>query len=184
MNPAPAKAKCIVKEQFYPYPIDVVWAALTTGEALAQWLMPNTFPAEPRVGSRFQFRVDPMPWCPSRTECEIVEFEPPTRMVWSWRHHDPAKPDRRFPTMHMRWDLSPEGQGTRPRFRQTEIEGLSLFFRWAMNFGWGTMHARWIPQVLSAFSRDASGTLIYRRLTKPPNRGHHGTKTVPPEFFA
>ena len=36
-----------------------VWRALTTAEALAEWMYPNDF--EPRVGHRFTFRVPPKP---------------------------------------------------------------------------------------------------------------------------
>ncbi len=44
------KIKTLRKEVFYPHPRDKVWAALTTPEALAEWLMPNDF--EPVVGKR------------------------------------------------------------------------------------------------------------------------------------
>ena len=41
----------------YPHPVDRVWAALTSSEALAAWLMPNDF--QPVVGHRFTFRTKP-----------------------------------------------------------------------------------------------------------------------------
>src|SRR5207244_262877 len=47
----------IVIDMFYPQSVGQVWAALTSADALAAWLMPNDF--EPRVGHRFTFRTTP-----------------------------------------------------------------------------------------------------------------------------
>ncbi|MGH7001873.1 MAG: SRPBCC family protein, partial [Stellaceae bacterium] len=66
--------------EFYPRPIEKVWAALTDSEALADWLMANDF--EPRVGRRFTFHSDPIPGWRGRVDCEVVALEPPSRMVW------------------------------------------------------------------------------------------------------
>jgi uncharacterized protein YndB with AHSA1/START domain len=65
-------------EEFFPQSIGEVWRAITDRQMLAAWLMDNDF--EPRVGKRFTLR------CPPGTvvECELLEFEPPHRMVWSW----------------------------------------------------------------------------------------------------
>ena len=41
----------------YRHPIERVWAALTSSEALAAWLMPNDF--VPEVGHRFTLRTRP-----------------------------------------------------------------------------------------------------------------------------
>jgi hypothetical protein len=46
-------------ETTYDQPPELVWAALTTSEAIAVWLMPNDF--ELRVGHRFQFKTKPAP---------------------------------------------------------------------------------------------------------------------------
>ena len=43
----------------YPYPPERVWAALTSSEALAAWLMPNDF--VPEVGHGFTLRTKPAP---------------------------------------------------------------------------------------------------------------------------
>ena len=47
----------IMIEEFYPFPPEQLWKALTNSRALAEWLMPNDF--EPRVGHCFRFRDDP-----------------------------------------------------------------------------------------------------------------------------
>ena len=66
----------------YPYPAAQVWAALTSSEALAAWLMPNDF--QPVVGHRFTFRTKPAPGFDGIVRCEVLELDPPKRMVWSW----------------------------------------------------------------------------------------------------
>ena len=66
----------------YGHPRERVWAALTSSESLARWLMPNDF--EPVVGHAFQFRTDPGPGFDGIVNCEVLELEPPHRMVWTW----------------------------------------------------------------------------------------------------
>jgi uncharacterized protein YndB with AHSA1/START domain len=66
----------------YPHPIERVWAALTSAEALAAWLMPNDF--APEVGRPFTFRTKPAPGFDGIVHCRVLELEPPVRMVWFW----------------------------------------------------------------------------------------------------
>ena len=66
----------------YPHPIERVWAALTSAEALTAWLMPNDF--VPEVGHAFTFRTKPAPGFDGVVRCQVLELDPPTRMVWSW----------------------------------------------------------------------------------------------------
>jgi uncharacterized protein YndB with AHSA1/START domain len=175
-------AKVVEKSAYYRHPPEAVWAALTNGEALAQWLMPNNFFVAEQ-GRRFQFRVDPMPLFKTNvTDCQIIEFDPPRRMVWSWKIVTPEH-KKPLPTMRIEWTLTPEDGGTRLTLRQTQMEGLPWIFGLMMSFGWGTMLKRWLPPVIAAFDKDALGRFRYQRLAKPLNRGHHGVKTVPPEFF-
>jgi uncharacterized protein YndB with AHSA1/START domain len=67
----------------YPHPVQRVWAALTSREALAAWLMPNDF--ELVVGHAFTLRTRPVPGFDGIVPCEVLELDPPTHMVWSWR---------------------------------------------------------------------------------------------------
>jgi uncharacterized protein YndB with AHSA1/START domain len=78
-------------EEVLPHPEAAVWAALTDPVALAQWLMPNDF--EARVGARFTMRGHALPGFRGWVEAEVVELEPPRRMVWSWSAEDRAQPD-------------------------------------------------------------------------------------------
>jgi len=66
----------------YSHPVERVWAALTSSSALAAWLMPNDF--EPVVGHHFSLRTKPAPGFDGIVHCEVVEMEPPSRMVWTW----------------------------------------------------------------------------------------------------
>ncbi len=80
----------------YTHPIDKVWAAITDPAALAQWLMVNDF--EPRIGKRFTLRAEPTAEWRGWMDCEVLEMEPPRRMVWSWHRSELDELDsRRIP---------------------------------------------------------------------------------------
>ena len=65
------------------HPVEAVWASLTDPAALAEWLMANDF--QPRRGHRFTFRDAAMPGWRGWSACEVLEIEPPRRMVWAWQ---------------------------------------------------------------------------------------------------
>ncbi len=137
----------IRKEMVYPFPPKRVWTALTDRHALAEWLMPNDF--EPVAGHRFRFQYDPNGLCPDGlVECEVLEIDPPRRMVWSWVHAslDPSRP--RPPASRVTWTLAPEGAGTRLRLEHTDLESERWLIATMMRFGWGYMLKRLIPKVL------------------------------------
>lgn len=78
----------IVYEALYPYPIWTVWKALTSAEALAQWLMPNDF--APVLGHRFTFQTAPRGRWNGVIACQVIALDPPTRVAYSWRGGAPA----------------------------------------------------------------------------------------------
>jgi uncharacterized protein YndB with AHSA1/START domain len=115
------KLNVLLVEDF-PHPVQKVWQALTNPEALRAWLMDNDF--EPRVGKRFTLRARqgrPLPpasrgW----QECEVLEIEPPRRMVWSWRHNEGEAPTR------VEFRLEEAGSGTRLTLSHTgETDAIS-----------------------------------------------------------
>ncbi len=137
----------IVKDVFYPHAPARVWVALTDRHALAEWLMPNDF--EPVQGRRFRFQYDPNGLCPDGlVECQVLEIDPPRRMVWSWVHAplDPAAP--RPPASIVTWTLAPEGAGTRLRLEHSNLDSERWLIATMMRFGWGYMLKRLIPRVL------------------------------------
>jgi uncharacterized protein YndB with AHSA1/START domain len=138
----------IRKENFYPDPPEAVWVALTDPRALAEWLMPNNF--KPEVGHRFYFQTDPMPMCEAKTECEVIECEPPHRLAYTWlivwRKQYKTEPQ----PMVVSWTLTPENGGTRLVFEQSPYAGPRAFWtRFSMNLGWGMMHKRLMRKVLA-----------------------------------
>jgi uncharacterized protein YndB with AHSA1/START domain len=64
-------------------PPEKVWRALTDPTLLERWLMPNDI--APIVGHRFTFRTHPAPGFDGIVHCEIIEVDPPMRLVYSWR---------------------------------------------------------------------------------------------------
>ncbi len=172
--------KVLVKETLLPYPQDLVWASLTRGPALAQWLMPNNFPDAPRAGDKFEFRMDPVPLIGSTVRCEILEIDPPNRMVWSWTGL--SNKGALQGTQRIEWTLTAKEAGTQLSMNQGDMNALPWIMRTMMTMGWGTMLGRWLPVVLQAFvQRD--GAWIYQPVQAAPNRSHHSAKTVPASFF-
>lgn len=72
-------AERVLHEARYPHSIERVWQALTDRDALAAWLMPNDFVAEP--GRRF--RLDARPTF-DVFECEVLDLDPPHRLRCRW----------------------------------------------------------------------------------------------------
>jgi len=98
--------------EHFEAPVQKVWLALTNRQMLALWLMEGDF--EPRLGARFSLRRTDPPMSGWRgwVECEVLELEPPTRMVWSWS--DGAGDEK---TSRVIFELQDEGTGTRLTLR-------------------------------------------------------------------
>jgi uncharacterized protein YndB with AHSA1/START domain len=97
--------------EHFKAPIQNVWLAITDRHLLAQWLMENDF--EPRLGARFALRrADPTSGWRGTVECEVIELEPPTRMVWSWSDGAGAEM-----TSRVIFELQEEDTGTRLTLR-------------------------------------------------------------------
>lgn len=164
--------KVIRKEVVFPDPIEKVWHALTDPQALAEWLMPNNF--KPVAGHKFNFHIDPMGPMLGIVECEVVEVEPPRRLVYTWVMR-PSKPDRpRHAPMTLTWTLEPVGSGTRLTLVQTGAEAMNWFFRLSMNMGWSRYLKKLMPLVLRNIrdGRFTPGAV-------PRKMRCYGTKTVP-----
>ena len=73
-----------------PHSLPRVWSALTTADALREWLMDSDF--EPRVGREFTFLCPPSPGIRGYVECKVLELEPMRRVVWSWLATDDGDP--------------------------------------------------------------------------------------------
>lgn len=126
----------IRRELLIPQPREQVWQALTDSTALAEWMFPNDF--EPRVGRHFTFRVPPNPkvgFEGMTVRCEVLECEPPNRLVFSWGAEG-------IGDTRVSFQLAPDGAGTRLNF---EHSGFDLSTGWSeqaiqgAEFGWAKM---------------------------------------------
>jgi uncharacterized protein YndB with AHSA1/START domain len=143
----------------YPHPIDQVWRALTSSEALTAWLMPNDF--LPVVGHRFTFRTNPAPGFDGIVRCRVLELDPPRRIVWSWAG---GKIDTT-----VTFTLEPAGgQQTRLRMHQVGFHGLGAqITRRIMASGWPAL----LRERLAAHLYNGSAGLGTRPVA---HQGGHG----------
>lgn len=87
-------------ERLYPRPVQTVWSALTEPERLADW-MGAAF-VEPRTGGRFELMRDG----PHPMTGHVRVWDPPRVLELSWSN-------THAPDSVVRYELTPEGQGTR-----------------------------------------------------------------------
>ncbi|HVT78181.1 MAG TPA: SRPBCC domain-containing protein [Acidimicrobiales bacterium] len=98
----------LVWERHYPHPIELVFDAVSTGEHLDAWMLP-----ESRV-ERFEGGACAFGWGspaddPAATRGTVSVFDPPTAVQYTFDGASTHKADASF----MRFDLSSEGDGTR-----------------------------------------------------------------------
>jgi uncharacterized protein YndB with AHSA1/START domain len=169
------KTITIRKERFYPHPQEDVWAAISDPHALAEWLEPNNH--QPVVGHKFQFMCDPGMCGAGVTECEVLEADPPRRLVWSWIHKpkDPSAP--RCEPMKIAWTLVPQGAGTLLILEHTGAENIDWLTRNLMRVGWGFMMKKLIPRILQ---RVEAGKFTPGAI--PLEKRYYTCKTVPEKY--
>jgi len=78
-----ADRRSIVVDYHLSAPPQKVWRALTEPKLLASWLMPNDI--NPKVGHQFTFKTAPAPGFDGIVHCKIIEVQPVSRLVYSWR---------------------------------------------------------------------------------------------------
>ena len=137
-----AAAKSIVVERVMPHAPEKIWRALTQAQIVAEWLMRNDF--EPVVGRKFQFHATPQPGWKGYTNCEVLEVDEPSKLVYSWG--DGTESGSGLKTI-VTWTLTPEAGGTRVRMEQSG-------FTPADEDGFNGMGAGW-PRILAALERAA-----------------------------
>lgn len=134
----------IALETVLPYPVEMVWEALTDAAALTEWVMPVEGFA-PVVGHRFRFRAKPMPGWDGVIDCEVLAVEPLQQLVIRWKGSQ-----MRSPTT-VSWTLTAVEAGTRLRLDHQGFEGLGGFVLAAMHrSGWRKMIQRRLPEHLRA----------------------------------
>lgn len=128
-------------ERIYPHPPESVWEALTSREALSEWLMDNDF--QPYVGCRFQFRTQPSWGFDGVVHCEVIAVDRPRKLVYTWQ----GGPLRRPTTVT--WLLEPHPDGTRLQLRHDGFEGAAgIVISWLLGSGWGGLLDKRLPEVI------------------------------------
>ena len=143
--------KSIRREVLFPQPREEVWRALADSAALAEWMFPNDF--QPHVGHHFTFRVPPNPkvgFDGLIVHCEVLECEPPSRLVFSWSAGGPVVDTR------VSFQLEPEGEGTRLFFEHSGFDlsqpSAEQAFKGA-EYGWAGMLKK-LSGVVAGFAAD------------------------------
>lgn len=136
----------IKRERIYPYRVEQVWRAISTREALSEWLMETDF--EPVVGKQFTFRTDRAPGFDGVVRGEVLEVEPPHKLVYSWSG-GPLQDTR------IRFELTPVSNGTRLTFEHSGFSGLQTIVpRFVLTFGWRDLInkqiARWLAETYAS----------------------------------
>lgn len=134
--------RSIVVERLMRHSPEKIWRALTVGELVAEWLMQNDFKLE--VGRRFTFRATPVAGWSGVTNCEVIAFEEPHRLVYTWG--DGTESDTGLRTL-VTWTLEPRGDGTFVRMEQSGFRGVDETGYRAMGSGW--------PRILERLERVA-----------------------------
>lgn len=116
--------------RIYPFPIEQVWDAIASSEALAEWLMPNDFRLE--AGHEFTFRTKPQPGFDGLVKCKVINFEVPKRLEYSWQGGPLRKPTL------VSFELQTVPDGTRLTFRHSGFEGFinQYIVRFILGKGW------------------------------------------------
>lgn len=70
-------------KRVYQYDIHTLWMALTSKEALSEWLMPTTN-FELKEGHSFQFTAKPQGNFDGIVNCKIHSYSAPNTIVYSW----------------------------------------------------------------------------------------------------
>jgi uncharacterized protein YndB with AHSA1/START domain len=112
MADAANETRAITVEAVLPHAPSVVWQALTRGDLIERWLMPNDFVTE--IGRRFTFRTKPMGNWDGIVQCEVLDIVPNERLVYSWKggSDDNAQYGARLDTI-VTWTLTATAGGTR-----------------------------------------------------------------------
>ena len=137
----------LVIECRYDAPVHHVWRAITDPAILAEWLMENDFSATP--GARCQFRMKPQSGFNGIIECEVLEVDPPRRLVYTWDGGGP------FGKTTLTWTLESSPAGTTLRLEHRGFAGFRPFLlSIMMSSGWNSKLNRIIPAILARLATE------------------------------
>jgi uncharacterized protein YndB with AHSA1/START domain len=113
-------------EELLPHPVEAVWSQLTDAAAISEWLM-ATSDFRSQVGARFKLKTQHLAvdgW----VRAEVLELDPPRRMVWSWWADGAAPPTT------VTFQLSEDAGGT--RLKLTHAGEIDPGFGGLLRDGW------------------------------------------------
>jgi|GEM_PF-76372 uncharacterized protein YndB with AHSA1/START domain/catechol 2,3-dioxygenase-like lactoylglutathione lyase family enzyme len=156
----------IIIEMTYPHPIERVWRALTSADALAAWLMPNDF--VPQVGHRFTFHSQPQFDWNGVVFCEVTQLDAPHVVAFTWQGGG-------LPVTLLTFTLRERGTGTHLRLEHSGFAAggpPALTVRDILRSGWGSKLLRkQFPDYLDQLAReDAAETSTPTEATKKEGR--------------
>ena len=130
----------------YPFSRSQVWAALTTQEALSEWLMHTDF--ELRVGHKFKFHDKPQGGWRGFMECTVLEFREEEYLKIDWL----GMPEHDLQVVE--FFLRDTDGGTELRLVHSNWNGShgamgGFVLRKIITFGWKKMFNKQLPVVLS-----------------------------------
>lgn len=164
--------KSLRREVILPHPQQDVWTAITTPEAIAEWLMPNDF--RPIVGHKFRLQVDGNWMFSGINECEVLEVDPPHKLVFDWVIVPKDTTQPRHSPMTLTWTLEPVEGGTKLVLVQTGLENIPWHFRSMMSMGWG----RYLKSLLPIILRNVNdGVFVVGAI--PPEKRCYPMKRIP-----
>jgi uncharacterized protein YndB with AHSA1/START domain len=116
----------LVFDELLPHPVEAVRRALTSADAISDWLMAtNDF--SPQVGTRFRMKTQGLS-ASGWVDAEVLELDPPHRMVWAWSVGDDA------PSTTVTFELTPQGDET--RLRLTHVGEIDPLIGGLLTDGW------------------------------------------------
>jgi uncharacterized protein YndB with AHSA1/START domain len=140
------ETRAVVVERTLSHPPEKVWRALTEGDLLACWIMPNDF--RPAAGHRFAFRTEASAYWNGVVQCEVLEVEPPHRLVLRWGD---GTPEGGQVATTVVFTLAAEAGGVRLRMEQSGFGPNQENNRRGAEFGWVKMMDG-LEQVLEALA--------------------------------
>lgn len=122
----------IRQEVELPFPVERVWKALTDAREVSQWK--STSDIRPVKGARFRLVEKPTPQWDGVIQCEVLEVDAPSRLVYSWQL--PGEGLHR-----VEWTLRATPKGTLLRVRHTGFAE-DWFLRAMVTRGYESLLAR------------------------------------------
>ncbi len=108
-----------------------IWEAITSGELTRRWFHGTRLTGDLAPGGKIQFVTEAGE---SAVEGEVVEFNPPTRFVHTWRVNYNAEMHLEPPS-RVTWDITPMGDTTLLRMTHDGFDGETATYK-SISQGW------------------------------------------------